>query len=196
MTTRAGKRWAGVLTSMLAAGTTAAPSMAEGPQVPSGKKAALRITSSAFQSMGSIPKKYTCEGGETSPPLEWDGAPAGTKSFVLIEDDPDAPDPAAPKRVWVHWVVYAIPAGTARLPEGASSSGMSHGVKVGKNDFGKTTYGGPCPPIGKHRYFHRLYALDTTLELSGTPARTDVDAAMKGHVLAEATLVGTYQKGQ
>jgi Raf kinase inhibitor-like YbhB/YbcL family protein len=156
----------------------------------------FKVTSPAFSSMGAIPKKYTCEGGDTSPPLEWTGAPAGTKSFVLVEDDPDAPDPAAPKRVWVHWVVYAIPPTVTRLAEGASSA-LPKGAKAGTNDFGKTQYGGPCPPKGRHRYFHKVYALDTVLDLPGASAKkADVESAMKGHVLAEAELVGTYQKGQ
>jgi Raf kinase inhibitor-like YbhB/YbcL family protein len=156
----------------------------------------FKITSAAFPAMATIPKKYTCEGAETSPPLEWTGAPAQTKSFVFIEDDPDAPDPAAPKKTWVHWVLYAIPAGVTRLAEGASSARPA-GTKAGTNDFGKTTYGGPCPPKGRHRYFHKIYALDTVLEFPGVaPKKADVEVAMKGHVLAQAQLVGTYQKGR
>jgi len=155
----------------------------------------LKITSPAFTSMGAIPKKHTCEGAETSPPLEWTGAPAGTKSYAFIEDDPDAPDPAAPKRVWVHWVLYSIPASVTRLGEGASTS-LPKGVKAGTNDFGNAGYGGPCPPKGRHRYFHKIYALDTVLDLQGSPKKADVEAAMKGHVLAKAELVGTYQKGR
>ena len=157
----------------------------------------LKITSPAFAQMGSIPKKYTCEGAETSPPLEWTGAPSTTKSFVLIEDDPDAPDPAAPKQVWVHWVLYGIPVAATRLAEGASSGALPKGAKAGTNDFGKTQYGGPCPPKGRHRYFHKLYALDVVLDFPGaSPKKAEVEAAMKGHVLAKAELVGTYQKGQ
>jgi Raf kinase inhibitor-like YbhB/YbcL family protein len=157
--------------------------------------ASLKVTSPAFSAMGAIPKKYTCEGGDSSPPLEWTGAPSKTKSFVLIEDDPDAPDPAAPKQVWVHWVVSAIPPTVTRLPEGASNA-LPKGAKAGTNDFGKTQYGGPCPPKGRHRYFHKLYALDIVLDLPASAKKSDVEAAMKGHVLAQAELVGTYQKGQ
>lgn len=154
----------------------------------------LTLTSTAFSHLGSIPKRFTCEGADVSPPLEWTGAPPGTKSFALIVDDPDAPDPAAPKRVWVHWVLPHIPPSMSELAEGASSS-LPPSVRVGKNDWGKAAYGGPCPPIGRHRYFHKLYALDTTLDLSGS-TKAELERAMRGHVLAQAELVGTYQKGK
>ena len=156
---------------------------------------ALVLISSAFSSNGSIPAKYTCEGPDLSPPLEWTGAPANTKSFALIVDDPDAPDPAAPKMVYVHWVVYNIPAGTTRLDENAARSGLPGGAKHGTNDWKKQTYGGPCPPIGRHRYFHKLYALDAELSGLKNPTKQQVEAAMKGHIIATAELVGTYQKG-
>jgi Raf kinase inhibitor-like YbhB/YbcL family protein len=120
--------------------------------------------------------------------------PEGTKSLVLIIDDPDAPDPKAPQRVWVHWVVYNIPPDTKSLPENASKTGLPQGTTVGLNDFKKTGYGGPCPPIGRHRYFHKLYALDSTLDLKGA-TKSQIEQAMKGHVLANAELIGTYQKG-
>ena len=155
---------------------------------------ALTLTSSAFAHQGQIPATYTCVGEDLSPPLAWAGAPAGTKSFVLIVDDPDAPDPKAPKMTWVHWVLYNIPPAVAAIPEGASEADLGPGVKSGLNDWKRTGYGGPCPPIGRHRYFHKLYALDTTLTGLETPPKAQVEAAMKGHILAKAELVGTYQK--
>jgi Raf kinase inhibitor-like YbhB/YbcL family protein len=155
---------------------------------------AMTLTSPAFKQNGQIPSKYTCEGDDISPPLAWEGVPEETKSLVLIIDDPDAPDPKAPQRVWVHWVVYNIPADTKALPENAGKAGLPTGVTLGVNDFTKTAYGGPCPPIGRHRYFHKLYALDTTLDLRKA-TKTAIEQAMKGHVLASAELIGTYQKG-
>src|SRR6266481_3934182 len=155
---------------------------------------ALILTSPAFANNGVIPKQYSCEGTDISPPLQWPGAPQGTKSFALIIDDPDAPDPRAPKMTWVHWVVYNIPAGVHGLPEGAAKSGLPPGAKQGLNDWKKTGYGGPCPPIGRHRYFHKLSALDITLDLKGAP-KFQMQRAMQGHVLANAELIGTYQKG-
>jgi len=155
---------------------------------------ALTLNSSAFKQNGHIPSKYTCEGENTSPPLAWEGVPDGTKSLVLIIDDPDAPDPNAPKMVWVHWVVYNMPPDTKSLPENAGKAGLPQGAVLGLNDFKKTEYGGPCPPIGRHRYFHKLYAVDDTFDLrSGT--KSQIERAMQGHVLANAELIGTYQKG-
>ncbi len=154
----------------------------------------MRLTSTAFDEMGSIPSLYTCDSDDLSPPLEWDGVPNGTKSFVLIVDDPDAPDPAAPKMTYVHWVLYDIPANVRELPEGTKTQALPAGTRVGINDFGKTEYGGPCPPIGRHRYFHKLYALDTSLGDRGKIAKTKLLAAIEGHVLAEAQLVGTYER--
>jgi Raf kinase inhibitor-like YbhB/YbcL family protein len=155
---------------------------------------ALRITSPAFSEGGPIPSKYTCEGQDISPPLAWSGAPPNTKSFALIVDDPDAPDPAKPQRVYVHWVVYNIPGNVAALPENASKKDLPKGAVQGKNDWGKAEFGGPCPPIGRHRYFHKLYALDTELRGLSSPTKTEVERAMKGHVVASAELLGTYQK--
>jgi hypothetical protein len=151
----------------------------------------LKLTSSAFAHDGKIPAKYTCEGADVSPPLAWSGVPAGAKSLALIVDDPDAPDPAAPKMTWVHWVVYNIPIATAGIPEGAKNAPA--GALDGLNDFGRTGYGGPCPPIGRHRYFHKLYALDAMLPDLGKPTKAKLEAAMKGHVIAEAWLAGTYK---
>ena len=156
----------------------------------------MKLDSPAFAPKGEIPIRYTCEGDDLSPPLRWSGVPAGAKSLVLVVDDPDAPDPRAPKRTWVHWVLYAIPPSATGIEEGAPADELPAGTRVGKNDWGRTDYGGPCPPIGRHRYFHKLYALDTVLPDLGKPAKAAVEKAMKGHVLAEAQLVGTYQRGR
>jgi Raf kinase inhibitor-like YbhB/YbcL family protein len=152
----------------------------------------LALTSPAFAPDGEIPTLFTCEGSDVSPPLEWTGVPDGTKGLILIVDDPDAPDPAAPKMTWVHWVLYGIPPDARSLPEGVTS--LPPGTREGLNDWKRTGYGGPCPPIGRHRYFHKLYALDVELPDLGTPTKAAVEAAMQGHVLAEAVLMGTYQK--
>jgi Raf kinase inhibitor-like YbhB/YbcL family protein len=152
----------------------------------------MTITSSAFAHQGAIPGKYTCEGRDVSPPLAWSGVPPGAQSLVLIVDDPDAPDPAAPKITWVHWVLYNLPPRAANLPEAVRS--LPDGTLEGLNDWMRTGYGGPCPPIGRHRYFHKLFALDTVLADLGKPTKATLEAAMKGHVLTQAELVGTYQK--
>ncbi len=155
---------------------------------------ALKITSSAFQPNGSIPSQYTCEGKDISPPLTWSAASGNAKSFALIVDDPDAPDPAKPQRVYVHWVVYNLPASSTGLPENASKTGLPKGAVQGKNDWGKPEYGGPCPPIGRHRYFFKLYALDTPLTGLSSPTKADLERAIKGHVVDSGELIGTYQK--
>ncbi len=151
----------------------------------------LELTSPAFGDGASIPRKYTCEGDDLSPPLAWKGAPAATKSFALIVDDPDAPDPKAPRMTWVHWVLYNLPPGTTALGEGIAS--LPAGAHAGLNDWKRADYGGPCPPIGRHRYFFKLYALDTELNLK-RPVKADVERAMNGHVLASAALMGKYAK--
>ncbi|MFL5320228.1 MAG: YbhB/YbcL family Raf kinase inhibitor-like protein [Myxococcaceae bacterium] len=157
------------------------------------KPMSFTVTSPDFQSNGAIPKKHTCEGGDVSPALQWSGAPAQTASFVVIVDDPDAPDPAAPKTVWVHWVLYNLPPTTTSLPEGLKAAPA--GARDGVNDWKKPGYRGPCPPVGKHRYFHKVYALDLMLpELGAHATKADVVKAMNGHVLGQAELVGTYQK--
>jgi Raf kinase inhibitor-like YbhB/YbcL family protein len=154
---------------------------------------AFSLRSPSFEHQGAIPAKHTCEGDDTAPALAWSDAPAGTRSFALIVDDPDAPDPRAPKTTWVHWVLYDIPVTARGLPEGANP--LPPGTRQGRNDWKRTGYGGPCPPTGRHRYFHKLYALDTVLGDLGEPTKASVEAAMRGHVVAEANLVGTYQKG-
>ena len=157
---------------------------------------ALQLTSSAFSDGQEIPVRCTCVGKDTSPPLAWSGVPEGVKSLVLIVDDPDAPDPKAPRMTWVHWVVYNIPPTVTAMPEGASAGDLSPEARSGLNDWKRTGYGGPCPPIGRHRYFHKLYALDTILTGLDHPTKKQVEAAMEGHILAQAELVGTYQKPQ
>jgi Raf kinase inhibitor-like YbhB/YbcL family protein len=154
--------------------------------------ATFAVTSTSYKDGTEIPQKFTCQGGDANPQLAWSGLPANTKSIAIIVDDPDAPDPAKPERTWVHWVVYDIAPTTTSIPE-------SHGEappysRVGKNDFGKTTWGGPCPPTGKHRYFHKVYALDTMLGDLKEPTKAQLEAAMKGHILGQAQLVATYQK--
>jgi Raf kinase inhibitor-like YbhB/YbcL family protein len=149
----------------------------------------LQLTTSAFPSQGTIPKKFTCDGPDVSPPLGWSGAPPGTQSFALIVDDPDAP-----VGTWVHWVVYDLPANTKELPEGApKQEQLSNGARQGRNDFRKIGYGGPCPPPGKpHRYFFKLYALDKKLDLKAGASKAEAESAMKGHILAQAELIGRY----
>ena len=155
---------------------------------------AFALTSTAFIHNGPIPKLYTCQGKDISPALAWNGVPAGTKSFALIVDDPDAPDPAAPKMTWVHWVLYNLPAASTGLPEAIAPAALPAGTREGKNDWKRTGYGGPCPPIGRHRYFHKLYALDIVLPDLKQPTKAELERAMQGHVLAKVELMGTYQK--
>jgi Raf kinase inhibitor-like YbhB/YbcL family protein len=153
----------------------------------------LTLSSPAFAHEASIPEPYTCEGADVSPPLAWTGAPAGTKSFALVVDDPDAPDPKAPKMTWVHWVIVDLPAASTGLPE-SSSRALPAGAREGVNDWKRAAWGGPCPPIGRHRYFFKLYALDTTLPALASPTKPELEAAMNGHVLAQAQLMGPYVK--
>ena len=154
----------------------------------------LSISSPAFAHNGEIPSNYTCQGKDVSPPLEWAGIPENAASPVLIVDDPDAPDPKAPKMTWVHWVLYNIPTSATGLPEKVVSSDLPQGTEEGINDWGRTGYGGPCPPIGRHRYFHKLYALDKVIEGLQQPTKADIEAAMQGHIIAQTELIGTYQK--
>jgi Raf kinase inhibitor-like YbhB/YbcL family protein len=152
----------------------------------------MKLRSDAFDNNAEIPSRYTGDGDDVSPALSWEGAPSGTQSFALIVDDPDAPDPRAPRMTWAHWVLYDIPASVRALPEAAAP--LPPGTQCGLNDWKRATYGGPCPPIGRHRYFFKLYALDTVLPHLGSPAKADVEAAMAGHVLAQAELIGTYAR--
>jgi len=154
----------------------------------------LTLTSPSFAHQSEIPQKHSCQGGDVSPALSWSGLPTGTKSLALILDDPDAPDPSAPQRTWVHWVVYDIPPDAHSIVEGASHSGLPPGARAGSNDWQRPDYGGPCPPIGRHRYFHKLYALDVVLPDLHQPTKAALEKAMQGHILAQAELVGTYQK--
>ncbi len=153
---------------------------------------ALTLKSSAFSHNGAIPREHTCEGADTAPDLSWSGAPPATKSFALIVDDPDAPDPKAPKMTYVHWVLYDIPASATGISAGGKTPA---GARDGKNDFKRTGWGGPCPPIGRHRYFFKLYALDAQLGDLKSPTKDQVTKAMHGHVVAQTELIGTYQKG-
>jgi len=160
---------------------------------PSGQEEAqimsLQLTTSAFPVQGTIPKKFTCDGPDVSPPLAWSGAPPGTQSFALIVDDPDAP-----AGTWVHWVLYDLPANMKELAEGVpKQEQLSNGARQGRNDFRKIGYGGPCPPPGKpHRYFFKLYALDKKLDLKAGASKAEAESAMKGHILAQAELIGRY----
>jgi Raf kinase inhibitor-like YbhB/YbcL family protein len=154
----------------------------------------MKLSSPNFEHQGDIPKKSTCDGEDISPELRWSDAPEGTKSFAIIVDDPDAPDPAAPKMTWVHWVLYNLPASSNALGEGVTSGDLPEGALDGLNDWKRTGYGGPCPPIGKHRYFHKLYALDIVLPDLKQPTKADLEKAMEGHTLEETELVGLYQR--
>jgi Raf kinase inhibitor-like YbhB/YbcL family protein len=155
---------------------------------------ALTIRSPAFADGGEIPTQYTCEGADLSPPLAFSGVPPAAKSLALIADDPDAPDPQAPKTVYVHWVLHDLPPDATGLPEAVQPKALPAGARVGRNDFGRSGYGGPCPPIGRHRYFFKLYALDTMLGDLGSVTKSRLLQAMKGHVVEEAQVMGTYQK--
>ena len=154
----------------------------------------MTITSTAFVHNDSIPSQYTCSGRDISPPLQWNGIPAQAKSLVLIVDDPDAPDPKAPKMTWVHWVLYNLPPYSDGLKEAVAAGALPEGTLEGNNDWKRTGYGGPCPPIGRHRYFFKLYALDTVLNNLKHPTKTQLENAMHGHVLDSAELIGTFEK--
>ena len=154
----------------------------------------LTLTSPSFAPGAEIPSHFTCEGADVSPRLEWSGLPTATLSLCLVVDDPDAPDPAAPRTTWVHWLLYNLPPIGGHLPEGVTSRELPDGTLEGVNDWHRTGYGGPCPPIGRHRYFHKLYALDVRLPDLGQPRKAQLEQAMQGHVLEHAELIGTYQK--
>jgi Raf kinase inhibitor-like YbhB/YbcL family protein len=157
---------------------------------------ALTLTSPSFTHNGEIPSAFTCEGEDRSPALAWSGVPEGTKSLALIVDDPDAPDPRAPKMTWVHWVLYNLPPTAHGLPEAAKRSQLPPGTGEGLNDWKRAGYGGPCPPIGRHRYFFKLYSLNAVLPDLGAPTKAELERAMESHVIGRAELIGTYQKKQ
>jgi Raf kinase inhibitor-like YbhB/YbcL family protein len=159
-----------------------------------GDPMSLILTSTAFLHEGAIPARFTCSSEDISPALNWSGIPAGTQSLALIVDDPDAPDPAAPRMIWIHWVLYNLPADSQGLPEAVSQTKLPPGTREGINDWKRTGYGGPCPPIGRHRYFFKLYALDTLLPDLQDPTKQRLEQAMQGHILEQAELMGTYQK--
>jgi len=151
---------------------------------------ALQLSSTAFSNGGDIPVKYTCDGNDVSPALSWSNAPTDTKSFALIMDDPDAPS-----GTFTHWVLYAIPANTQQLPEGVPTDEQTNVGRQGRNGFGHTGYGGPCPPPGRpHRYFFKLYALNSDLNLKAGASRNELESAMKGHVIGHTELMGRYQR--
>jgi len=153
----------------------------------------LILSSPAFTNNGEISKKYSCDGSDISPTLEWSGVPAEAKSLVLIVEDPDAPDPAAPRMIWAHWLLYNLPPSSTSLTEGITSHDLPSGTLEGLNDWNRLGYGGPCPPVGRHRYFFKLYALDTVLPDLKSPTKAKLETAMQGHVITNAELIGTYQ---
>jgi hypothetical protein len=156
----------------------------------------LTLSSPQFADQGAIPRVYTCEGKDTSPALAWSGVPATAKSLVLIVEDPDVPDPAHPVRTWIHWLLYNLPETSQGLAEhaGKAPKALPQGTQGGLNDWKRHDYGGPCPPIGRHRYIHTLYALDVVLPILKSPTKAHIEAAMAGHILEQAQLIGTYEK--
>jgi hypothetical protein len=163
---------------------------AVGSQKEGGEKMEIKITSSAFENNGLIPAKYTCDGKDISPPLKWDAVPEGTKSIALICDDPDAP-----MGTFVHWVLFSLPAKTAELAENVPHDKvLPNGARQGMTDFGRVGYGGPCPPSGTHRYFFKLYALDTELKLQAGADKSQLLKAMENHILAQGQLIGKYKR--
>ncbi len=165
-------------------------------EVKGGGAMTLTISSPAFSKGEHIPTPFTCDDRDISPPLQFSGLPAAARSLVLIVDDPDAPDPKAPKMTWVHWLLYNIPPSTSGLAENVGATGLPSGTLEGINDWRRTGYGGPCPPIGRHRYFFKLYALDTVLPDLGRPTKTVLENAMQGHIVEQAELIGTYQRNR
>lgn len=154
----------------------------------------LSLTSPAFDNGTAIPEIYTCDGTNLSPPLSWSGLPPRTKSLALTIEDPDAPDPAAPQRTWTHWVVYNLPLSINSLPAGALGQDLPRGSRQGLNDWEEASYGGPCPPVGQHRYIHKLYALDITLPDIGPCTRARLEQVMRPHIIEQAELVGLYER--
>jgi Raf kinase inhibitor-like YbhB/YbcL family protein len=154
----------------------------------------MNLSSPDFETNGAIPSRFTCDGDDLSPALTWSDVPENAESLALIADDPDAPDPKAPRMTWVHWVLYNLPPTLGGLPQGTTTESLPTGTREGKNDWKRTGYGGPCPPIGRHRYFFKLYALDAMLPDLKTPTKAQLEEAMRGHVVAQAEIMGTYQK--
>ena len=184
-------RWCnGKIAIALAAGSLATVSLA------ADDARTLTITSSAFTEHGSIPVEYTCDGEDASPPLSWSGVPSRTRGLALIVDDPDAPDPAAPRTIWVHWVLYNLPSDSTGLAAGVARTALPRGTREGRNDWHRTGYRGPCPPVGRHRYRFTLYALDIELPDMDEPSKTQLLKAVQGHVIADATLAGTYRRSR
>jgi Raf kinase inhibitor-like YbhB/YbcL family protein len=154
----------------------------------------LILRSPAFAHEGEIPRKYTCDGADVSPPLEWSGVPAEARSLALIVEDPDAPDPAAPRTIWVHWILYNLPPDSRGLPEAVPVAALPPGTLEGLNDWNRPGYGGPCPPIGRHRYFFRLFALSEVLPDLDFPRKDDLEQTMAPYLIELAELMGTYQR--
>ncbi|OGS97210.1 MAG: phosphatidylethanolamine-binding protein [Gallionellales bacterium RBG_16_56_9] len=154
----------------------------------------MTIQSPSFHNNGQIPVRHPCDGQNVSPALSWTSVPAGTKSLALIVDDPDAPDPAAPRTTWVHWVLYNIPVTANGLPESIAAKDLPTGAMRGINDWRHTGYGGPCPPIGSHRYYHKLFALDVVLPDLKHPTKAVLEKAMQGHIIAQSSLIGLYRR--
>jgi Raf kinase inhibitor-like YbhB/YbcL family protein len=186
---RAGRVVALVLTALLAPAAAGGQDDLEG-----GPPVAFTLKSASFSHRGEIPSRFTCEGADVSPALSWSGIPDGTQSLALVVDDPDAPDPKAPRMTWVHWVLYDLPPSATGLPEAVTEDALPAGTRQGQSSWKRTGYGGPCPPVGRHRYFHKLYALDAVLPDLGKPTKAELERAMEGHVLGRAELVGSYQK--
>jgi Raf kinase inhibitor-like YbhB/YbcL family protein len=155
----------------------------------------MKIWSTDFEAGGAIPPRFTCEADDISPALSWSGVPESAQSLALIVDDPDAPDPRAPKMTWVHWVLYDLPPTSTGLARGLGRDRLPSGTREGKNDWKRTGYGGPCPPVGRHRYFFKLYALDVLLSDLREPTKAQLEEAMRDHIIAEADIMGTYEKG-
>ena len=154
----------------------------------------MHLTSTAFTDGSEIPMKYTQDGADVSPPLAWSDVPPGTRSLALVVDDPDAPDPAAPQRTWVHWVLYNIPPDASGLPANVPPQDLPTGTRIGENDWKEARYGGPCPPIGRHRYFFKLYALSEELSELGPVTKAHLEKAMDEYIIEQAEMIGTYQK--
>jgi Raf kinase inhibitor-like YbhB/YbcL family protein len=158
------------------------------------QKATIVLTSQSFADGEALPERFSCEGEGISPPLSWSGLPDSAKGVALIADDPDAPDPKAPQRTFVHWVLYDIPPSATELPAGATRDTVPVGTRIGTNDGGKSGWYPACPPIGRHRYFFKIYALDTQLGALAEPTKAGLEKAMQGHIVGQGMLMGTYEK--